>query len=114
MNPPSPDPRQPAEIDSPERSPSPELPLTMSASAVLTAQPRDVAAALAGAGGFPQDKVVVNFRPIGNAPALVRATFQVSATQKFDFLVLWLRKKLKLSDTGQRLPLRRPVLCAVP
>lgn len=99
MDPSAPDPRLPAEMASPERSPSPELPLTMSASAMLTAQPRDVAAALASAGGFPQDKVVVNFRPIGSAPALARATFQVSATQKFDFLVVWLRKKLKLADT---------------
>lgn len=71
----------------------------MSASAVLTAQPRDVAAALANAGGFPQDKVVVNFKPIGSAPVLARSVFQISATQKFDYLVIWLRKKLKVSET---------------
>lgn len=71
----------------------------MSASAILTAQPRDVAAALANAGGFPQNKVVVNFRPIGSAPALAKSVFQISATQKFDFLVIWLRKKLKVKDT---------------
>ncbi|CRK25472.1 hypothetical protein BN1708_004023 [Verticillium longisporum] len=40
----------------PDRTTSPGIPLTMSASAILTAQPRDVTAALASAGLFPNDK----------------------------------------------------------
>lgn len=71
----------------------------MSASVILTAQPRDVTAALAEVGGFAQEKVVVNFKPIGNAPALPRATFKINATHKFDHLVSLLRKKLKVKPT---------------
>lgn len=83
----------------PDRPDSPEIPLTLTASVVLTAQPRDVAAALASAGSFPKDKVVVNFKPIGNTPSLARATFKISSEQKFESVVLWLRKKLKVKDT---------------
>ncbi|KAF6834112.1 ubiquitin-like autophagy protein apg12 [Colletotrichum plurivorum] len=83
----------------PDRSASPEIPLTLSASAILTAQPRDVASALASAGEYPSDKVVVKFKPVGNAPTLVRGIAKISSTQTFSTVIWYLRKRLKLQDT---------------
>lgn len=91
--------------DSPPASPvlegrdSPDLPLTMAASTILTALPRDATAALAAAGGFPQEKVVVRFRPVGSAPAIRRDLVKVISTHKFDSVVAYLRKMLKVPET---------------
>ncbi|KAL2755911.1 hypothetical protein ACRALDRAFT_1070913 [Sodiomyces alcalophilus JCM 7366] len=93
------DPSSPSDSGIADRPPSPGIPLTMTASAILTAQPRDVAAALASAVQFPQEKVIVHFKPIGNAPALARATFKISSAQKFEAIVSWLRRRLKVQDT---------------
>lgn len=82
----------------PDRLASPEIPLTMSASAILTAQPRDVASALARAGEYPSDKVVVKFKPVGSAPTLVRGVAKISSTQTFSTVIWYLRKRLKLQD----------------
>ncbi|CAI0645640.1 unnamed protein product [Colletotrichum noveboracense] len=82
----------------PDRSASPEIPLTMSASAILTAQPRDVASALASAGEYASEKVVVKFKPVGNAPALAMAVAKISSTQTFSTVIWYLRKRLKLRD----------------
>ncbi|RXG42093.1 hypothetical protein VDGE_10057 [Verticillium dahliae] len=92
-------PASPPDSPIPDRTTSPDIPLTMSASAILTAQPRDVTAALASAGLFPNDKVVVSFKPIGSAPSLARSVFKISADQKFENIVQHLRKKLKVQST---------------
>ncbi|KAH6640602.1 ubiquitin-like protein ATG12 [Chaetomium tenue] len=90
--------------DSPPASPvlegrdSPDLPLTMAASTILTALPRDATAALAAAGGFPQEKVVVRFRPVASAPAIRRDLVKVISTHKFDSVVAYLRKMLKVAE----------------
>ncbi|KAH0601723.1 hypothetical protein MHUMG1_00602 [Metarhizium humberi] len=63
---------------------SPELPLTMSASVMLADLPRDATAALASVGGFPQEKVVVKFKPVGAAPSLAQELCKISATRKFE------------------------------
>lgn len=68
----------------------------MTASAVLNALPQDASAALATAGGFAQDKVVVRFRPFGALPPLPRDVRKITATQKFETVVSFLRKALKL------------------
>ncbi|KAL2020417.1 hypothetical protein VTK56DRAFT_8460 [Thermocarpiscus australiensis] len=78
---------------------SPDLPLTMTASTVLMALPRDATAALAAAGSFPQEKVVVRFKPVGSAPPIRRELVKVASTQKFESVVAYLRKTLKVSDT---------------
>ncbi len=52
--------------DEPE---APDLPLTMTASTLLMALPRDATAALAAVPGFLKEKVVVRFKPVGSAPA---------------------------------------------
>ncbi|KAF9876057.1 autophagy protein [Colletotrichum karsti] len=83
----------------PDRPASPEIPLTMSASAILTAQPRDVASALANAGEYPSEKVVVKFKPVGSAPALRVAVAKISSTQTFSTVIWYLRKRLKLQDS---------------
>ncbi|KAK5662025.1 hypothetical protein OQA88_10137 [Cercophora sp. LCS_1] len=100
----SPAPNSPtAEGDSPAASPvlegrdSPDLPLTMTASTVLMSLPRDATAALAAAqaAGFPQEKVVVRFKPVGSAPPLRRDVVKVASTHKFESVVAYLRKMLK-------------------
>ena len=91
--------------DSPPASPvldgraSPDLPLTMSASTVLMTLPRDATAALAAAGGFPQEKVVVRFRPVGAAPTIPKLVVKVGSAQKFESVVAHLRNKLKVRDS---------------
>ncbi|KAI1400126.1 ubiquitin-like autophagy protein Apg12 [Hypoxylon fuscum] len=83
----------------PDRPSSPELPLTMTASAVLTALPRDASSALASAGDFGQEKIRVRFKAVGSTPQLKREVRQISATQKFEAVVSHLRKALKLKTT---------------
>jgi ubiquitin-like protein ATG12 len=82
-----------------DRAASPELPLTMMASTVLTGLPHDASAALASAGGFEQEKVQVRFRPVGSAPQLRPEVRKVTATQKFETVVTFLRKQLAISPT---------------
>lgn len=82
-----------------ERAPSPDIPLTMTASVVLTQLPRDASVALETTGKFPQEKVVVRFKPVGSAPAIRRDICRVTATQKFEAVVAFLRKSLKASNT---------------
>ncbi|KAK3381518.1 ubiquitin-like autophagy protein Apg12-domain-containing protein [Podospora didyma] len=78
---------------------SPDLPLTMAASTVLMSLPRDATAALASAGAFPREKVPVYFKPVGSAPELRPALVTASSAWKFDKVVIFLRKKLKVKDT---------------
>jgi ubiquitin-like protein ATG12 len=94
-------PDAPSPPDSPtlDRPPSPELPLTMTASAVLTALPQDASTALASAGEFEQEKVLIRFKAVGSAPHLQREVRKISATQKFEAVVAHLRKALRLQGT---------------
>jgi ubiquitin-like protein ATG12 len=71
----------------------------MAASTVLMGLPRDATAALVAAGGFPLEKVVIRFKPVGSAPAIRRERVKVSSTQKFESVVVNLRRFLKVSDT---------------
>lgn len=87
------------EPESDSRASSPELPLTMSASAVLADLPRDASAALAGAGLFKQDKVVVRFKAVGSAPGLAQDVCKISSARKFEEVVRYLRRKLRCKDT---------------
>ncbi|KAH7312259.1 putative autophagy protein [Stachybotrys elegans] len=92
--------------DSPPASPipedgadSPEIPLTMTASAVLADLPRDATAALASAGEFAQEKVVVRFKAVGSAPSLTQDVCKISSNRKFEEVVRYLRRKLRCKDT---------------
>jgi len=68
----------------------------MMASTVLTALPRDASSALASAGGFEQERVLVRFRLVGSAPQLKRDVRKISSTQKFEAVVSFLRKTLAI------------------
>lgn len=89
----------PAEVPSPARSASPDLPLTMTASVHLTELPQDASAALSSAAPFASEKVVVRFKPVGAAPALNKDVCQISAARKFEVVVRFLRKQLRCKDT---------------
>lgn len=96
---PSPSPPPSPTLDRPA---SPELPLTMTASAVLTGLPRDASSALASAAAAqfgPLDKVVVRFKAVGSAPQLAREVRKISAAQKFEAVVTHLRKALRVAPT---------------
>ncbi|KAK8066522.1 hypothetical protein PG997_013269 [Apiospora hydei] len=84
-----------------DRPASPELPLTMTASAVLTALPRDASSALASAGDQLEqpEKVVVRFKAVGSAPELSREVRKITASQKFEAVVAHLRKALRVAPT---------------
>ncbi|PLB55310.1 autophagy-related protein 12 [Aspergillus steynii IBT 23096] len=78
-----------------------DLPLTMSASVVLTSLPRDAHQALADAEAIDTGKVTVRFQPLPAAPILKNRVFKISASQKFETVIKFLRKKLncKPSDS---------------
>jgi len=95
---PSPPPASPV-IEAEDGRDSPDLPLTMTASTVLMTLPRDATAALAASGGFPQEKVVVSFKPVGSAPPLKQSSVYVGSAQRFDSVVAFLRKKLRVKET---------------
>ncbi|CAK7267883.1 Ubiquitin-like protein [Sporothrix epigloea] len=80
-----------------------DLPLTMTASTVLLNLPRDAAAALATAGRFAKDKVVVRFKPVGSAPSLSGGAGDVrrkiTATQKFEVVVAFVRRALRVQES---------------
>ncbi|MCJ1264477.1 Ubiquitin-like protein [Lobaria immixta] len=95
----SPAPPQPAQIPD---SPPATLPLPLSASLVLTALPQDASTALAkavadldggGDDGMPS-KVTIRLQPIGAAPQLRQRVFRVSASNRFETVVMYLRRKL--------------------
>ncbi|KAL4865603.1 hypothetical protein BDV12DRAFT_174415 [Aspergillus spectabilis] len=76
-----------------------DLPMTMSASIVLTSLPRDAHQALADAEAVDTGKVTVRFQPLASAPILKNRVFKISASQKFETVVSFLRKKLNCKDT---------------
>ncbi|KAG2414334.1 hypothetical protein HFD88_003525 [Aspergillus terreus] len=76
-----------------------DLPMTMSASVLLTSLPRDAHQALADAEAIDTGKVTVRFQPLPSAPILKNRVFKISASQKFETVVKFLRKKLDCKDT---------------
>ncbi|KAK2836863.1 Ubiquitin-like protein [Arthroderma sp. PD_2] len=75
------------------------LPLTLSASTVLTVLPKSSRQALAEIEELDNRKVTVRFLPMPSAPILQSKVFKVSASQKFETIVRFLRKKLGCKDT---------------
>ncbi|KAL1865355.1 Ubiquitin-like protein [Diaporthe australafricana] len=85
-------------------SPAADLPLTMTASLVLTQLPRDAAAALAEVGTTfgAQEKVIVRFKPVGGSAPPLPARHErskVSATSRFETVVAYLRRTLKVAES---------------
>ncbi|KAF4632868.1 hypothetical protein G7Y89_g5261 [Cudoniella acicularis] len=81
----------------PDSAQEPNLPLTMASSIILTQLPRDATSALAAAGEFPAPKVQVFFKPV-NAPAIQKSIVRVAATQRFESVVSWLRRRLGVTE----------------
>ncbi|KKA29223.1 hypothetical protein TD95_000941 [Thielaviopsis punctulata] len=75
------------------------IPLSMSTSVLLTNMPPDATQALQAAGQFTQDKVIVRFKAVGAAPAPRHEVCKISANKKFEAVVLYLRKMLKVQQT---------------
>ena len=78
----------------------------MTASTVLLNLPRDATAALAAAGRFAKDKVVVRFKPVGSAPPLSSGAAggadvrrKITATQKFEVVVAFVRRALRVQES---------------
>ncbi|CZR51909.1 related to Ubiquitin-like protein ATG12 [Phialocephala subalpina] len=77
----------------------PDLPLTLASSMILTSLPRDAASALSAAGEFPKPKVTVHFKAVGSAPAVRNQVCKISSTQRFEAVVSYLRRTLKVGPT---------------
>ncbi|RAL62574.1 hypothetical protein DID88_004423 [Monilinia fructigena] len=71
----------------------------MTSSLLLTNLPRDSSSALEHAFTFPTAKITVRFQPIGSAPMLQRPVSKISSSQRFETVVAYLRRVLKL-DKG--------------
>ncbi|KAJ5383606.1 Autophagy-related protein 12 [Penicillium concentricum] len=76
-----------------------DLPMNMSASVMLTNLPQDAHRALADVESIDSGKVTVRFQPLPSAPILKNRVFKVSASQKFETVVKFLRKKLDCKET---------------
>ncbi|MCJ1328594.1 Ubiquitin-like protein [Thelotrema lepadinum] len=78
------------------------LPLPMAASVVLSSLPTDAATALARAQkqaeGEEGGKVKIRLHPLGSAPPLTSRVFKISASNRFESVVLFLRRKLGLQS----------------
>ena len=84
----------------PDEDDSASLPMSMSASVILTHLPADATSALAAdAAALDDKKVAVRFTAVGSAPVLRQKVFKVSASQKFETVVNFLRKKLECKAT---------------
>lgn len=86
-----------------DRTPSPDLPLTMEASVHLADLPQSTSEALASdvarLTAAQPPKVVVRFVAVGAAPALAKPTAALSPDHKFEFVVQYLRKRLRCKET---------------
>lgn len=65
---------------------------------MLTQLPRDAASALASAGEYPTEKVTVHFKAVGSAPTLRKEVCKISSTQRFETVVSYLRRMLKVGQ----------------
>jgi len=73
-----------------------DLPLTLASSMILTSLPRDAASAQRAAGEFPTPKVTVRFVAVGSAPTLRQKVCRISSAQRFEQVVSYLRRTLKV------------------
>ncbi|KAI1611451.1 ubiquitin-like autophagy protein Apg12-domain-containing protein [Exophiala viscosa] len=75
-----------------------DLPMSMTASVILTNLPRDASQALKDVEEIDDRKVSVRFQPIGSAPILKQRVFKINASSKFSVVLNFLRKKLGVKD----------------
>lgn len=121
----SPSPDSPPSVSPDEEAPTDaDLPLTMAASIVLDQLPRDAHKALETAGELEREKglrtsffllhspmqdepiltlclmvlVTIRLSPLPNTPALRAPRFKCATNQRFDYIVRFLRRSLKIKD----------------
>jgi ubiquitin-like protein ATG12 len=85
--------------DVPPTSTSPDLPLTLASSLILTSLPQDAASALHSAGDFPLPKIIVHFKAVGAAPILEKKVCKINSSQRFEAVVSYLRRVLRVRES---------------
>ncbi|EXJ72821.1 autophagy-like protein 12 [Cladophialophora psammophila CBS 110553] len=81
-----------------DSGPGGDLPMSMTASVMLTNLPKDASQALKEAEEIDDRKVSVRFQPIGSAPILKQRVFKISASSKFSVVLNFLRKKVGVKE----------------
>ncbi|OAL26942.1 hypothetical protein AYO22_03886 [Fonsecaea multimorphosa] len=80
--------------DEDETGPGGDLPMSMTASVMLTHLPKDASQALKEVEEIDDRKVSVRFQPVGSAPILKQRVFKISASSKFSVVLNFLRRKV--------------------
>ncbi|KAL1589589.1 hypothetical protein WHR41_01564 [Cladosporium halotolerans] len=75
-----------------------DAPMTLAASVLLEALPADATRALETAGDLGLEKVTIRLSPLPNTPALRQPRFKCLASQRFEAIVRFLRRKLGLAE----------------
>ncbi|EHY57713.1 Ubiquitin-like protein [Exophiala dermatitidis] len=75
-----------------------DLPMSMTASVILTNLPKDAGQALKEVDEIDNHKVSVRFQPIGSAPILKQRVFKINASSRFSVVLNFLRKKLGIKE----------------
>ncbi|KAJ9607067.1 Ubiquitin-like protein [Cladophialophora chaetospira] len=75
-----------------------DLPMSMTASVMLTHLPKDASHALKEIEKIDDKKVSVRFHAIGSAPILKQKVFKISASSRFSVVLNFLRKKVGVRD----------------
>ncbi|EXJ89242.1 autophagy-like protein 12 [Capronia epimyces CBS 606.96] len=75
-----------------------DLPMSMTASVILTNLPKDASQALKEVDEIDDRKVSVRFQPVGSAPILKQRVFKISASSRFSVVLNFLRKKLGVKE----------------
>lgn len=84
----------------PDQPTEPDLPMSMTASMILTSLPKDATQALKEVENIDADKkVTIRFSALPGAPNLGKQkAFKISASQRFEAVVSFLRKRLGLKE----------------
>ncbi|KAF2670100.1 ubiquitin-like protein [Microthyrium microscopicum] len=85
----------------PDQTAETDMPMTMSASVILTTLPGDARKALetaTGARDTAPPKITVHFNPLRDAPSLKQTRYKITATRPFSAVISFLRGKLRLKD----------------
>ncbi|OAL23922.1 hypothetical protein AYO20_10834 [Fonsecaea nubica] len=81
-----------------DAGPGGDLPMSMTASVMLTNLPKDASQALREVEEIDDRKVSVRFQPVGAAPILKQRVFKISASSKFSVVLNFLRKKVGVKE----------------
>ncbi|KAL1306172.1 hypothetical protein AAFC00_004275 [Neodothiora populina] len=76
-----------------------EMPMTMAASLILDHLPLDTHRVLSEAGraGVPE-RITIHLKSLPNTPAMKQPRFKCDSLRNFEYVVLFLRRRLKVKD----------------